>query len=568
MSALRKHWELRPAAPAAFVTATGLSPLLATLLYNRDLRDPAAVTTFLSSDLRTGLHDPLLMRGMAEATARISVAIERGELMAVYGDFDADGVTAVALLTQVIRAMGGQIRPYIPHRMREGYGLNRAAVTQLAAEGVRLLITVDCGISNLDEVAEANRVGLEVIVTDHHHPPEKLPPALVVVNPKQPGCAYPFKDLVGVGIAYKLVQALVRRGLSPSSLRGRDLLDLVALGTIADMGPLRGENRVLARWGIDALNTTHRPGLRALIDAAGLSAGKIRATDIGFTLAPRLNAAGRLDHAVHSYKLLLAETAEEAQPLAEELNRMNRERQELSHQVQLAASELAEASGRHELPLVLLADAEFPAGLVGLVAGRLVEQWGRPVVLIELGATHSRGSARSVPGFSIIDALGRCQELFTKYGGHTAAAGFTLPNTNIPALETHLLTLARQQLGEQPAKPVLAIDALVNLHELSWELLAELEQLEPFGHANSAPILMSSGVEVVEARTRGADGRHLSMRLRQQGGPICEAIAFRLGHLVEPLRRHPRIDVAYSLEANHWDGTSRLQLKVLDFRRA
>jgi single-stranded-DNA-specific exonuclease len=334
------------------------------------------------------------------------------------------------------------------------------------------------------------------------------------------------------------------------------------------MGPLRGENRVLARWGIDALNTTRRPGLRALIDAAGLSLGKIRASDIGFMLAPRLNAAGRLDHAVHSYKLLLAETAEEAQPLAEELNRMNRERQELSHQVQLAASELAEASGRHEQPLVMLADTEFPAGLVGLVAGRLVEQWVRPVVLIELGATHSRGSARSVPGFSIIDALGRCQELFTKYGGHTAAAGFTLPNANIPALETHLLTLARQQLGEQPAKPVLAIDALVNLRELSWELLAELEQLEPFGHANSSPILMSSGVEVVEARTRGADGRHLSMRLRQQGGSICEAIAFRLGHLVEPLRRHPRIDVAYSLEANHWDGTSRLQLKVLDFRRA
>ena len=568
MSALRKHWELHPAAPPAFVIATGLSPLIARLLYNRDLRDPEEVTTFLSSDLRTGLHDPLLMRGMAEATARIGVAIQRGELMAVYGDFDADGVTAVALLTQVIRAMGGQIRPYIPHRMREGYGLNRAAVTQLATEGVRLLITVDCGISNLVEVAEANQAGMEVIVTDHHQPPEELPPALAIVNPKQPGCAYPFKDLVGVGIAYKLVQALVRRGVSPGSLRGRDLLDLVALGTIADMGPLRYENRVLARWGVDAINTTRRPGLRALIDAAGLSVGKISATDIGFTLAPRLNAAGRLDHAVYAYQLLLAETTEEARPLAEGLNRMNRERQDRSHQVQLAASELAEASGRHEEPVVVLADAEFPSGLVGLVAGKLVEQWARPVVLIELGATQSRGSARSVPGFSIIDALRRRPELFVRYGGHAAAAGFTIQNTNIPTLETHLQALARQQLGDQPGRPVLAIDALLNLRELSWELLAELERLEPFGHGNPSPILMSSGVEVVEARTRGADAQHLSMRLRQPGGPVVEAIAFRLGHLLEPLRRHPRIDVAYSLGANHWDGKSQLQLKVRDFRRA
>jgi single-stranded-DNA-specific exonuclease len=566
MSALRKRWELRPPAPPAFVVATGLSPLLAGLLYHRDQRDPAAVAAFL--DARPLLHDPLLMRGMAEASARIAQAIQLGEPMAVYGDFDTDGVTAVTLLVQALRAMGGQIRPYIPHRTREGYGLNHAAVAQLADEGVRLLITVDCGISNAEEVAEAARRGLEVIITDHHHPPATLPPALAIVNPKQPGCAYPFKDLVGVGIAYKLVQALVRRGLSLGGLRGRDLLDVVALGTVADMGPLRDENRVLVRLGLEALNSTRRPGLRALIDVAGLRPGAITAGDIGYMLAPRLNAAGRLDDAVRAYHLLLAETPEAARALALELNQANQERRELTLRVQAAAHALAEATGRDQRRIVVLADAAFPAGVVGLVAGKLAEEWGRPVLLIERGPEQSRGSARSVPGFSMIDALSSRPELFVRFGGHAAAAGFTIVNATLPALEDHLLALAEQQLSAEGLQPTLTIDATLSLGELGWELLADLERLEPFGQANPTPTLMSAGVEVVEARQRGADGQHLRLLLRQGGGPVHEAIAFRMGHLAEPLRRRPRIDVAYNFEVNEWNNERRLQLRVRDFRRA
>lgn len=567
MSARRKRWDLRDLAPPEFVQATGLSPLLATLLHQRDLRDPAAVATFLAAEFKGGLHDPLLMKGMPEAAARIGAAVRAGEPMAVYGDFDTDGVTAVTLLVQAITAMGGTIRPYIPHRTREGYGLNNLAVSQLAEDGVRLLITVDCGISNAAEVAEAMRIGLDVIVTDHHHPPATLPAALAVVNPKQPGCPYPFKDLVGVGIAYKLVQALVKQGLSLGGLRGRDLLDVVALGTVTDMGPLRGENRVLVKAGLDAINASERPGLKALIEVAGLTRGKVTSSDIGYMLGPRINAAGRLDDAVLAYKLLLADTYAAARAIAQDLNQTNRERQELTRRVQAAAKAQAEAQGKHELPIVVIAGEEFPAGVVGLVAGKLVEEWGRPVLLIERGPEQSRGSARSVPGFSIVEALTSCKELFVRFGGHSAAAGFTIDNANLPILEDRLLALGEAQLTAEMLQPALTIDAEVGLNELGWELLADLKRLEPFGQANPQPTLMSPRVQVVDARPRGADGQHLRLLLRD-GGETYEAIAFRLGHLAEALRRHPRIDVAYTFEDDEWNGERRLQLKVKDFRRS
>ncbi|MEI7646619.1 MAG: single-stranded-DNA-specific exonuclease RecJ, partial [Chloroflexales bacterium] len=481
MSARRKRWDLLPGAPPDFARRVGRSPLLATLLYQRQLRDPDAVRGFLEAGYRGGLHDPLLMKGMPEASARIAHAIAEGEPMAVYGDFDTDGVTAVTLLVQALTAMGGKIRPYIPHRTREGYGLNNLAIEKLAEDGVRLLITVDCGISNVDEVAQAVSLGLDVIVTDHHHPPAELPAALAVINPKQPGCAYPYKQLVGVGIAFKLVQALAKRGLQMGALRGRDLLDVVALGTVTDMGPLDGENRVLVKAGLAALNATQRPGLKALVEVSGLTLGKVDSAAIGYMLGPRINAAGRLDNAERAYELLLADTHAQAKILADELNQTNRARQELTKQVQMAAKAMAEADGRNQRQIVVIDGAEFPAGVVGLVAGKLVEEWGRPVLLIERGEETSRGSARSVPGFSIIDALTGCKELFVRFGGHSAAAGFTIANEHIPALDARLQAIAAEQLTDEMLQPSLRVDAEVAFNDLGWELLADLAQLEPFG---------------------------------------------------------------------------------------
>lgn len=568
MSARRKRWIIRDPAPPDFVAGLSCAPLTATLLYQRELRDSAAVATFLEADYRTGLHDPLAMKGMPEASARIAHAIAEGEPMAVYGDFDTDGVTAVTLLQQAITAMGGNIRPYIPHRTREGYGLNNLALEQLAADGVRLLITVDCGISNVDEVARAQEIGLDVIVTDHHHPPAALPEALAVVNPKQPGCAYPYKQLVGVGIAFKLVQALVKRGIRLGELRGRDLLDVVALGTVTDMGPLNGENRVLVKAGLDAIKSTTRPGLRALIAAAGLTPERVDATAIGFMLGPRINAAGRLDDAVRAYKLLLADDFATAQELAHALNQTNRERQELTKQVQAAAKEQAESTGKQLQRIVVLDGEGYPAGVVGLVAGKLAEEWARPVLLIERGDELSRGSARSVPGFSIIEALTACKDLFVRFGGHSAAAGFTIANERIPDLEQRLLALATEQLADEMLTPTLTIDATTELETLNWDLFHDLARLEPFGQANPLPTLMSRNVQVLDVRAMGADGKHLRLTLGKTGVKPLAAVAWNLGHIAEPLRKYPLIDVAYTLELREWNNERTLQLNVKDLRRA
>jgi single-stranded-DNA-specific exonuclease len=569
MSARKKRWVLRDPAPADFIaSAHGLPPVVATLLYQRGMRDQRDIAAFLSPDYRGGLHDPFLMKGMDAAARRLAHAIAEGEPVAVYGDFDTDGVTAVTLLTQAITAMGGDIRPYIPHRLNEGYGLNTEAIDRLAAEGVRLLVTVDCGISNVQEVAHAQASGIDVIVTDHHTPPALLPEAFAVVNPKQPGCAYPYKQLVGVGIAYKLVLALVRLGVK-MPLRGRDLLDVVALGTVTDMGPLTGENRVLVKAGLESINTTQRPGLKALILAAGLVQGKITSSDISFGLGPRLNAAGRLDDAILAYKLLLADDDAAARELAEALNKANRQRQELTKETQQAARQHIEALGKQSNRIVVLDGEGYPAGLVGLVAAKLVEELGRPVLMLERGAETSRGSARSVPGFSIIDALTACDDLFVRYGGHSAAAGFTIATERLPELEQRLLAYADAHLADDMLAPALDIDAEVPLGALTWELLAQLSTLEPFGQANPQPVLLSRSVRVVGARATGAEGQHLKLRLDDgAGGPSYDAIGFRLGRFAGYFAKPLVIDIAYTLEANEWNGSRTLQINVKDFRSA
>jgi single-stranded-DNA-specific exonuclease len=568
MSARRKRWVLREPAPPEFVAELAYSPIVSNLLYQRDIRDKQTAEEFLHSDYRTGLHDPFLMKDMDVASARIARAIENGESMAVYGDYDTDGVTAVALLMQAIPAMGGKLRPYIPHRVREGYGLNREAIESLANDGISLLITVDCGISNLAEVAYARELGLDVIVTDHHSPPEEVPNANAVVNPKQKDCSYPYDQLVGVGIAYKLVQAIVRQGLR-LPLRGRDLLDVVAVGTVTDMGPLTGENRVLVKHGLDALNSTSRPGLRALINASGLTQGKIKASDIGFGLGPRINAAGRLDDATRSYDLLLAENFGSAEKLASELNQANRQRQDLTKEVQESAKAFAESDGSVENRIIVIAGEDYPAGVVGLVAGRLVEEWGRPVLILERKEEVAVGSARSVRGFNIIEALRRCDDLFVRYGGHSMAAGFTIENAKLPELNQRLQEIAAEQLDDDMLVPKLEIDMEIALSDINWDLVHLLETLEPYGQANPQPVFMSRNLHVVSVQTRGADKQHLSMTISDgSNNPPFKAIAFRLGHLAPALNRHPYIDLAYHIEEREWNGERSIQLNVRDFRRA
>jgi single-stranded-DNA-specific exonuclease len=567
-SAYDKHWVLQQPAPVDFIDGLGYGTVLASLLHQRGIRESEEIERFLYDTYPQGLHDPFLMKDMLTASKRLAQAIVEQEPIAVYGDYDTDGVTATTLLHQAVTAMGGKITPYIPHREREGYGLNQEAVEHLAAEGVRLLVTVDCGISNVQEVARAQALGMDVIVTDHHTPPATLPQALAVVNPKQADCTYPYDQLVGVGIAFKLVHSLMKQGIR-SIPRGRDMLDLVALGTVADIAPLTGENRVLVKAGLEAIKMTERPGLLALIRAAGIDQKRVDSLAIGFRLAPRLNAAGRLDDARAAYELLLADDIEKAHELALELNQKNQQRQRMTEEMQQLARDRIESVGKHRQKLVVVAGEEYAQGVVGLVASRLVSVWNRPVIVLARGETMSSGSARSIQDFNIIQAMTECSDVFERFGGHSMAAGMTIKNERLAELEERLLAIAEQKLSDDMLRSTLHIDAEVGMDRLHWDLIEELALLEPFGNANQQPLLMTRAVQAVDVRTVGGSGQHLKLRLVKEGNerPL-EAIAFRLGHLVEPLKKYPLVDVAYTLETHEWNDKRFLQLNIKDFRKA
>lgn len=560
-----KRWQVAPPPPPGHTARfAGLSPLLVQLLYNRGLSTPSEVRAFLKGDWPE--DNPFRLKGMNKAVTRLRRAIRQREPIAVYGDFDADGVTATALLVETLSALGAQAEPYIPHRVDEGYGLNMGALRELAQRGIKVVVTVDCGIRSIPEVAYGRRLGLDIIVTDHHAPGEELPPATAAINPRQADCRYPFKELAGVGLAFKLAQALLRANRQTPIARGKvdldeeDLLDLVAVGTVADLAPLLGENRALVRRGLEKLNQPQRLGLQALISQAGVRPGQITATTIGYVLGPRLNAAGRLDTAMASYNLLTSPSPAEARSLALELEEVNRERQRLTVDTFERAREQVLAIGEEER-LFFVAAEDYLPGIVGLVAQRLTDEFYRPSVVVELGEETSRASCRSIPEFNITAALDQCRDLLVRYGGHAAAAGFTVTNANLEPLQQRLRQIASRQLEGLELLPTLSIDAEVDLSEMNWATHALLEQLEPFGYANPAPLFLSREVIVRDARVVGE--RHLKMTL-SDGRAVWDAIAFRQGEWAGKLPR--RIDVVYTLEVNEWNEEKRLQLNVKDLR--
>ena len=563
-----KRWEVAPPAPPSHVDRfPDLHPIVVQVLYNRGLTDPAAVAAFLN---RTDDEvNPFDLDGVSAAVTRLRQALRAGEPIAVYGDFDVDGVTATALLVQTLRAMGGHVRPYIPRR-EEGYGLHEEALTELAREGVRVVVTVDCGIRAPEKVAHANGMGLEVIITDHHSVGQRLPEAVAVINPKQAGSQYPFTELAGVGIAYRLAQALLRSHrrtqVTRQSVRLEegDLLDLVALGTVADLAPLVGENRTLVRQGLARINRMERPGVEALCRQAGLRAGQVDATAISYVLGPRINAAGRMAHAKAAYQLLETQYRAEADKLAEELDRLNRERQQLTRETQERARQMA-LSTIDEAPLIFAAAPDFQAGIVGLVASRLVDDFYRPAVVVEVGEETSRGSARSIPEFHITGALDACADLLIRHGGHARAAGFTASNRHLDELAAQLRTLSKEELDGVELTPVLSVDAEAELSEMSWELQRALRKLEPCGYANPNPLFQSRNVRVQHQRAVGKEGRHLKLIL-SDGRCTWDAIAFRQGEWAGKLP--DRVDMVYHLEVNEWNDKRRLQLNVQDVRPA
>ena len=562
-----KHWFISPVlTPQAQQALAAFPPILQQLLFNRGYATESKARVFLRAEAESDTS-PFLMTGMHAAVERILFALDHHESVAIYGDYDVDGVTATVLLVQAFKALGMNVRGYIPNRFEEGYGLNNEALKTLRDDGVGLVITVDCGIRSPAEALCARSLGLDLIISDHHQPSDEIPSAFAVINPKQKDDVYPDKELAGVGIAYKIAQAVLEKYSISGKLtdfKADVLLDLVALGTVADLAPMVGENRFLVRKGLQCIRTTTRQGLFSLANVAGLQISKTTAGDIGFVLGPRLNAAGRLESAMNAFELLANQDVMIAGQLALKLDEQNRERQRVTRDIQAEAESMA-LVGDPNAHILFAVSPGFNPGVVGLAASRLVETYYRPAVVGQKSDETTRCSCRSIPEFHITEALDKCADLLVRHGGHAAAAGFTVKNENLQELQDRLLDIATQELSNLDLRPTLHADMVVPLSDMKPEVLKYLEYLQPTGYGNPDAVFVSRNVLVKASRTVGADANHLKMTL-SDGHITYDAIGFRLGHLQQNLPKN--VDIIYTFETNEFNGRTSLQLNLKDIKAA
>jgi len=563
-------WEVAPrdeAAERRLCAALRVSPVLAGVLAARGITEPDEARRFLHPSL-DDTHDPHLLPAAQPAVERLSAALEAGEPILVHGDYDADGLTAAALFLRLLRKLGGRVACHIPSRLTDGFGVQAATVRRAAQEGVRLVLTADCGSTDSEALAEARRLGLDVIVTDHHEPGNGggTDDALIV-NPRLPGSAYPNRDLSGAGVAFKVGEALVARLSLPVESYRKAYIDLACVGTIADVCPLLGENRALVKEGLAALADTRKVGLRALMDCCDMeNSASVR--NVAFRLGPRLNAAGRLGDADEALELLLTSDREAAYRIARHLERLNRERQGLQNDVFEEACRRVHAEVDVEQEkVIVLAGADWHIGIIGIVASKLVDAFRRPTVLLTKTDHGYQGSARSVPGFHIASALARCQPHLIRSGGHAGAAGLLTREQDIPGLRARLQEIAEAELPPEALCPRLVVDREVRPEDLSAELAAEFELLAPFGEGNPEPVLCARGLTLVDSRTVGGEGRHLKLRLAG-AGRVSEAIGFGMSHLDEGLEEAGVVDVCFTPTVDTFGGETSLQLRLHDIRPA
>src|SRR3954468_5585411 len=533
-----------------------VSEVLAAVLARRGLDDPARARAFLAAELPE--HDPFELGDMREACEAIRAAVAAGTKICVHGDYDADGICATALALLILRELGAEVTYHLPSRFDEGYGVSGETLTRLAGEGIGLVLTVDCGVTAVAEVAHARELGLELVVTDHHRPGDELP-ACPVVGPYRGD--YPFGELCGTGVVWKLGQALL--GVGSEALARH--LDLVALATVADVVPLVDENRGLAVAGLRALARTQKPGLRELMRSARVDPAAVDAGAIGFRLAPRLNAAGRLGRPEAALELLLTDEKQVAEQLAADLEQLNRDRQAGEERISREAVQTIEAwpESRRARSAYVLAGEGWHEGVIGIVASRLVELYHRPVVLIAGTEGDWKGSGRSIPSFDLHDGLRECAGHLERWGGHSAAAGLSIRPEQVEAFAEAFAAVGDSRLGDRELRPVTTVDALVHGSELTLELCAELARLAPFGLGNPNVTLVLTGCELADPAA-GGEGKHLRFRVKEDGRDSGSAIAFRFGSRLDRLRRVGHYDVAFRLEANQWNGTVSPQLNVRD----
>lgn len=562
---MKKRWKVNPAnKELQEVLGKGLNilPLTAQLLINRGLVDCDKAFCFLKPELKN-LHDPFLLKDMDRAVERVVTALGKREKIAVYGDYDVDGTTSTALVYLFLRELGADTSYYIPQRRNEGYGLNIEAIKKLHASGVKVIITVDCGISNCEEAAYAKSLGIDIIISDHHEVPVDLPPAFAVLNPKQSDCPFPFKGLAGVGVAFNLVIALRARLREIGFFKGevpnlKKYLDLVCIGTVADMVPLVDENRILVKFGLKELEAATRPGLKALMEASGLKPGRCDTGNIAFQLAPRINAAGRLTDAVKAVRLLVTEDEKEAASLADELNRENSARQRIEEEI--LGQAISMAGDAADKGIVLALEGWHP-GVIGIVASRLADRFSKPVVMISLEGEVGKGSARGIKSFNILDGLRACAERLERFGGHKAAAGLTIKKENLEPFIGEFIRYVNSALGPEDLVPEIVLDAVVSLGEIDQRLIDEIESLQPFGVSNREPVLCITDAHIVATEVVGS--RHLRFKVRQKG---CarSGIGFGLAGL-HPIKGQG-FGIAFSPYVDEWQGGRNLKLRIKDVK--
>lgn len=558
---MQKIWKLKEPdieLKNALSAELGTSSIFAQLLASRGITDKIGAEVFLRAEL-TDLYDPFLMKGMRPAVTRIRQAIVKKEPIFIATDFDVDGVTSCTILESELKRLGAVVEHYVPHRVKDGYGLNAEAVQLAKKFKAGLFISLDCGITSLNEAAALKKHGIDFIIVDHHEPPQKeLPQAIAILNPKQDGCAYPFKELASVGLAYKLIQALEAKD-------AHEYLDLVALGTVADVVPLRSENRIFVRHGLDVLNSTKRKGIRSLMSVAGVKEKKVSTHSISFILAPRLNASGRMNSAQASLDLLLSNDALEADRLAQYLNDHNRQRQKVEEEVLGQAMDLiaSEVNFKDDF-IIVLSKEDWHPGVLGIVASKIADRFYRPAIIISLEGEVGRGSARSVPNFHIYEALVRCEAFLKEYGGHKYAAGLTIERGKIKEFKALLNMIAKENFKNELYAPTLDVDAQVPLSMINEELLDSIDKLSPFGEGNRRPVFVSRGLKV-KSKPLLVGKNSLKFWVTDGEGTL-EAIGFGMSDFFDLVNRADRIDMAYGLGRDSWNPHNPIQIEIKDIK--
>jgi len=600
-----KHWILQPNPPTDFVTNHPELPhIVARLLWNRNLHTQEKIDEFLNPDYSQDIHDPFLFNDMDKAVDIIFTAIAENKNITVHGDYDADGVCAATILIKTLLQIGAKpfvtgenkiegTRVFLPHREIDGYGINLNTVKHLKKHKTDLIITCDCGVSNIEEIKSAKNNGMQVVVTDHHSVPEKLPNADAIIHPKVLDEKYPDKGLCGAAVAFKLAQALLQKYCKKTKGKTNDgsscegfekwLLDLVAVATIGDMVPLFGESRTLTRYGLTVLNKTRNLGLRELCIVAGIADenGKPKRNydthAVGFQIVPRLNAAGRMDHANAAFALLMANDAVEAKKLAEQLNKNNIDRQKLTEQIVSAAREQIVSQKQNVNPILFVYDEKWTTGILGLVAGKLKDEFYKPVLAMGKSADGEIvGSGRSINEFNIIETLQNNPQFFLKFGGHPQACGFSLKSLEImEEFKTAFITIANKKLTDVDLSPQIDIDAEVNLEDVNWKLFDLLQKFEPFGMDNEEPTYAAKNLTLVNVDPVGQDGRHLRLNVKHKTHMVRKTIAFGFGDVNkhptnwrETLKPGDKIDLAFTVDVNEWNGNRELELKIKDIKKS